>query len=101
MAKENQFLTFSQFLFWDVDSDSLDKDLNAVQIISRVLQRGTIADFKLLQNIYERNEIINAIKQTRYLDDKTLNFCSIYFEIPKTEIRCYMLKQSLPQHFGF
>lgn len=39
--------------------------------------------------------------EERYLDKKSLNFLSFYFELPKTNFRCYILQQSTPQHWNY
>jgi hypothetical protein len=41
--------------------------------------------------------VLNA----RWLDKKTLSFCSAIFETDKTEFRCYKLAQLNPGHWDY
>jgi hypothetical protein len=36
--------------------------------------------------MYERSEIVDAVKKSKVLDAKTVNFCSLYFDIPLKEL---------------
>ena len=77
---------FSQNLFWDTLTSNIDIDKHKNYIIERVLSRGLLADFYILLKLYTTDEIITAIKKSKSLDKKKLNFCSIYFEIPLNEL---------------
>ena len=77
---------FSKFLFWDSPVESIDTQLHKNYIIERVISRGLLKDFFFLLQIYSKDEIINALKKSRVLDKKTVNFCSHYFNIPITDM---------------
>ena len=77
---------FSKYLFWDTEIDSIDIKKNDRYIIERVLTRGQLKDFYLLTHIYTRDEITNALFKCREMDAKTVNFCSLYFNIPKNKM---------------
>ena len=81
--------------FWDVDFNKLDKTTSMRLIIERVINLGNLVDLKLIRKIYTEEEIINTICNLNYLDRKTLNFASLYFNIPKTRFKCYTKKQSV------
>jgi hypothetical protein len=51
--------------------------------VERVLVRGSMSDVKKIFSLYQYDEIISAIKQSKNLDKVTHNFCSNYFCIPK------------------
>lgn len=89
-------MNYSRSIFWDVEVDRLDPKQHATFIITRVLMRGTLADWSQIKKQYGHDEIKLAALQTRYLDDLTLSFCSIYFNEPKENFRCYTLKQLNP-----
>ena len=88
-------------LFWEVSIEELDTEQNKGQIVNRVATRGTWEDFKELLLFYGKETVLSELLKTRYLDDKTLNFCAFYFQQPISAFRCYQLKQSLPQHFSY
>ena len=37
----------------------------------------------------------------RHLDPKILNFFSVYFDINKSNFRCFTIQQSIPKHFNY
>ena len=82
---ENQF-PFSKYLFWDASIETIDLLKNSVYIIERVLTRGRLEDFYLLLKTYNDEQIKSAIKKSKVLDPKTVNFCSQYFNLPKSAI---------------
>lgn len=82
--------------FWDVDLDSLNLERHKRFIISRILQRGNWPDFTGLITYYGLDRVKEEMVQIRYLDKKTLNFCSIYFNMPLEKFRCYRNKSLCP-----
>ena len=80
-------------LFWDIDPSKLDYDAKARFVIGRVVMYGTLADWKAILHHYGPERVRDEMLQERYLDKKTLNYLSFYFEVPKTEFRCYILQQ--------
>lgn len=101
MSEASWLHSLSAYLFWDTPADMLDAELHSGQIIERVVQRGTWNDFQILRNHYSADIICEKLCDARFLDDKTLNFCSLFFEIPKEQFRCYTLKQLHPQYFSY
>ncbi|MEI9956460.1 MAG: hypothetical protein WDM90_09215 [Ferruginibacter sp.] len=77
---------FSQYLFWDTPISAINLHLHKKYIIERVLTKGFLQDFYILQKLYSQNDIEIALKQSKVLDAKTANFCSHYFHIPKEEL---------------
>lgn len=91
----------SPHLFWDVNRDTIDPQAHRRYIISRILSRGTIIDFRALLAFYDVEVIKEEIKKTRSIDNKTANFAAIYFSIPKQEMRCYTWEQSRKRHWDY
>lgn len=77
---------FSQKLFWDTSIEKIDVRKNQRYIIERVITRGFLEDFYILLKLYTTSEIREALRKSRELDPKTINFCSHYFKIPKQEM---------------
>ena len=77
---------FSQYLFWDTPLEKIDIIKHRNYIIERVLSRGLLQDFYYLLQIYTTEEITIAVKKSRVLDKKTINFSSHYFKIPLNEL---------------
>ncbi|MEO7311850.1 MAG: hypothetical protein ABIX01_15705 [Chitinophagaceae bacterium] len=77
---------FRQNLFWDTPIQNISIPNNKRYMVERVVIRGFLADFYVLVHIYEAEEIREALRKSKELDPKTINFCSIYFNIPKSEM---------------
>lgn len=67
---------FSQQLFWDAALENIDNEKHKNYIIERVISRGGLADFFYLLDIYERSEIVDAVKKARYSMPKPLIFAA-------------------------
>lgn len=48
-------------LFWDADTNMLDVDIHAKTIIERVLNNGTLADWRWLVSMYGSVKIENTL----------------------------------------
>ena len=94
-------MTLPNYLFWDIDLNSLDFIKNARFIIHRVIQKGSIKDWITIKQFYGLDFIKDEILLIRDLDSKTLNFFSTYFGINKTNFRCFTIQQSIPKHFNY
>lgn len=100
-ASQNSIYQLTQALFWDIDASTLQWEQNAPFIVERVLQRGTVEDFRLLLEKYKPDRLRNIIKNLRYLDKKAMHFASVYFNIPLNEMRCYNTRQSTQPHWNY
>ena len=92
---------FSASLFWDVDKTSLDFEKHAIHVIDKALNHGTWQDFRTVLEYYGREKVAEVVKNLRYMDKYTMQFSSVYFQIPKTEMRCYIWQQSNPSHWDY
>ena len=81
---------FSKTLFWDADVAALDAEKSRFYVIERVVTRGSLADWKKMLSIFSLEEIKLNVLKISSLDAKTLNFCSLYFKLPKEEFKCYL-----------
>jgi hypothetical protein len=97
----NKTLKLSSGLFWDIDPDELDMTKDAGLIITRVLSRGTREDWNGIKSFYGLAKIKQASINARYLDKKTLIFCSTIFSIPIKKFRCYTFRQLMPEPWNY
>lgn len=93
--------SFSQNLFWDVDTAMLEMNKNKRFIIQRVLEYGVRSDWEIIKNYYGTDVIVREMQQVRTLDNVSLAFISTITDTKKENFRCYILKQSNPQHWNF
>ena len=94
-------LKLSKKLFWDVNPETIDADKHALFIVERVLTRGSWDEFQKIITWYGKGKIASYACQIRYLDKKTLSFCSSYFNIAKESFRCYAQQQLNQTHWNY
>ena len=88
-------------LFWDVEQGRLDARSSKMLIMERVLNRGSLEEFKQLIRFYSEEEFSETVVKIGNLDERTLNFISDNLNIQKQEFLCYRKKQSNPVHSNF
>lgn len=99
MTDENLIQQFSGYLFWDVDASSINMEGHAPYIVKRVLERGQLNDWKLLQSYYGLERIAEISMGLRDLDPKALSFIATISHTPKENFRCYTERQSAQRHW--
>lgn len=87
-------------LFWDVDFSELDEHKNRRLIIERIFSLGNLQEIKLVIDYYGKKNVIDTLCNLNYLDQKTLNFLSVIFNISKNKFKCYIRKQSINQYWN-
>jgi hypothetical protein len=88
-------------LFWDVDIQTINYRKHAPYVVERVLTRGTLQDFLIINAYYGKRRMKSIAKKLRFLDERTLRFCSAYFDIPIQDFRCYTNKQLSQTHWNY
>lgn len=91
----------SPHLFWDIDKNKLDPEKHKTLIIERVMNRGNLTDLKVLFKTYDMDSIKREIKNAGYLDKKTINWAALYFNLKKSDFKCYTKIQSNQVHWNF
>ena len=94
-------MNLSKEIFWDVDYTKIDYDKSANWVICRVLDRGSLNDWKEMKVHYGIDKILDAAKNVRYLSKKTVYFLSAMYDVPLTQFRCYNLMQFQQEHWIF
>jgi hypothetical protein len=94
-------MELTRSLFWDVEYDKLDYKLHAPFIVERVLNRGHLEDFRAILKYYGKDQLKDIATKIRYLDKKTLHFCSAFFKEPLDNFRCYTQKQLNQTHWDY
>lgn len=94
-------LTLRANLFWDVDVQTIDLQKHKVSVIERIVTRGRWEEFKEMMQFYGKQTVKQVVLNARWLDKRTLAFCSAIFETPETEFRCYKLAQLTPGHWDY
>jgi len=87
-------------LLWEYDMSHFDFQQMREVVVQRVVERGWPEDWYAALNMYGVEGMKSAIKLLPYLNDKDMNFVSLLFEIPLSEMKCYIKKQSHPKHWN-
>lgn len=80
-------------LFWDTEFNTISEVKHAHFIIKRVVQKGSVEDWKVIKEHYGMGRLKKEIMNIRDLDKKSLSFFSLILEEPKENFRCYTTKQ--------
>lgn len=86
-------------LFWDVNVKEVDLQKHSASVIERIATRGRLDEFRTMVKFYGQETVKNTLLNARYLDKRTLSYCSLIFDVPITEFRCYKLAQLNPEHW--
>lgn len=81
--------------FWDVDFKGLSKEKDYFFIIERLLEFGDLKSVSWLRTVFSEQKIKEVIKKSRGLSDRSCNFWSAIYQIPKSKILCW--KKSFPK----
>ena len=87
-------------LFWDIDFGKLNTLTHKRLIIERVLSFGNLDEFFFLLKTYDTQALVSEITQIGYLDPKTMSFVVSFFNINKSELKCYTKSQSTERHWN-
>ena len=91
--------SLSNRLFWYVDPSSLDWEKDIQLIVLRVVERGTIEEWRTIMRKYGLNKIVATAKKIRSMDALTANFLAQISDTPITEFQCYNSKQFSQKHW--
>ncbi len=85
--------------FWDLDVKKLDAERSKRLIIERVFTLGKANEILMVTDYYGEDVVVNVLKNLNYINPKTLNFVSKFFNVPLQSFKCYIRKQLNPQHW--
>jgi len=88
-------------LFWDVNIDTLDQNKHKRFIIERAFNMGDLRDVRNVIHHYGKKLVKEELVKAGNLDKKTLNWASLYFNIPENEFKCYTKRLSTKTHWNY
>jgi hypothetical protein len=89
----------SKHLFWDIDSAGMDPAANRDFIVRRVLQYGTIDDWRMIVQHYGIQTIANVAMHARDIDRKSAALVSLLAGVSKEKFKCYTDRRSTIKHW--
>jgi hypothetical protein len=99
-ARSNVPVFIKSQYFWDVDIQAIDPETSKRLIIERIFSLGTLEEVLHLIKFYGELTVIEVLQEISYLDSKTLNFVSLYFNLSLDSFKCYRRKQLMHQHWN-
>ncbi|WP_420458541.1 DUF6922 domain-containing protein [Neolewinella sp.] len=78
MAVGNSKLTLPDYLFWDLDVSKLDLDYSYQLVIERVIQLGTLPQWRAAQLYYGKDRFLEVAKNSRQLSQRERDFTSLF-----------------------
>jgi hypothetical protein len=99
--KSNSIDDLSQHLFWDVQRDKITWDSNKEFLVERILDYGLEKDWQILKRTYGLEKIKDIAINLRNLSDMSVSFIALPFNLKNEEFRCYRLRQSAPNYWGY
>ncbi|MGI8603968.1 MAG: DUF6922 domain-containing protein [Verrucomicrobiales bacterium] len=88
------FLDLPVWLFWDCDPATVDLDEHAPTVVSRVIERGRLDDWRAIRAFYGDERLRQIVTGLRWLSPQALSFCSVALDISKESFRCFTATQS-------
>ena len=80
--------SFLQKYFWDTDAKKLDVKKNDPYIIKRILEYGDRDAVQWMMHQYERESIVNVLKRSRALSQKSASFWKFFLRVAKSQVLC-------------
>jgi hypothetical protein len=65
-------------LLWEYDLETFNFDKSYKIVIERVLERGTMEDWKEIVNFYKKEKILETIEWSAQLDQRDKNFSKLF-----------------------
>lgn len=86
---ENAFermLTEMKPLFWDTNTDALDKERNAPYIISRLLNMGGMRGYIWVVDLFSERQIVDAVRHRRDMRPVVRSFMARKYHVPQDQL---------------
>ena len=81
-------------ILWEYNLTHFDYQQMRNVVVQRVIERGWRKDWYAALNLYGIYGMREAIKNIAYLNNKDMQFVSLIFNIPLSEMKCYKNKVS-------
>ena len=98
--KQHKTARIRESLLWEYDLSRFDWQAMRLIVVQRVVERGRMEDFYALLNMYGIEGVRESIKEIPVMSPKDMSFVCSVFDIKKEELKCYLRRQSHPQHWN-
>ena len=98
--KQHKTARIRESLLWEYDLSRFDWQAMRLIVVQRLVERGRMEDFYALLNMYGIEGVRESIKEIPVMSPKDMSFVCSVFDIKKEELKCYLRRQSHPQHWN-
>ena len=98
--KQHKTARIRESLLWEYDLSRFDWQAMRLIVGQRGVERGRMEDFYALLNMYGIEGVRESIKEIPVMSPKDMSFVCSVFDIKKEELKCYLRRQSHPQHWN-
>ncbi len=72
----------SPSLLWEYNLQTFDYEKSVKVVVERVIERGTLADWREMFRYYGKDEILRVARSSKQLSAKDKNFAEIFLGSP-------------------
>lgn len=73
-----QPLTLPQYLFWEYDLKNFNYNKSYFIVIERVIERGTIEQWRMVQFYYGKEKMLEVARQSKQLTKRDKHFTELF-----------------------
>lgn len=94
--------SISTSLLWEYDMDRFDWNKGRAIVVERIIERGTLQDFKTAIELYGGIENFRTIirDEVAHLSPMDMHFVCTFFDLKKEKLLCYRRKLAREAHLN-
>lgn len=78
MTSKDKRLTLPNYLFWDLDTAAMDVDYAYQTVIERVIQLGTLEQWKNTQQYFGSERFLEVARLSKQLSQREREFTALF-----------------------
>lgn len=83
MAQKTKTIrSINPHLLWEYNLSSFDFDRSKKIVIERIIQRGSLQDWRLMLGYYSKADVLAVVRNSRQLSKKDKSFTEIFVDSP-------------------
>lgn len=65
-------------LFWEYDLKKFDYDKSYFVVIERVIERGTVEQWRMMQRYYGKEKVLEVVEKSKQLSQRDKQFAKLF-----------------------
>ena len=71
-------MLFRSQLFWEYDLKSFDCDKSYFIVIERIIERGTVEQWRMMQRYYGKEKVLEVVEKSKQLSQRDKQFAKLF-----------------------